>query len=176
MQLQPYITQVQVQFAAAAALGDQQTRTVADALSAAAEPAIRLALLGAASAAADEITAALLDSPGAPAVAVRIDGDELRVEVRLAEPAPEPEAAWPRAEEENSARISLRLPEALKGRVETSARTEGISTNAWILRALEGAVAGPAGFAAPGPGPAGFGVPRPGVAHGRHRITGWVNG
>ena len=121
MQLHPYVTQVQVQLTAAAALGDEQTRAVAGALSAAAEPAIRLALLGAASAAADEITAALLDSPGAPAVAVRIDGDELRIEVRPGEPA-EPEPARPTAEEDNSARISLRLSEALKGRVEDAAR------------------------------------------------------
>ncbi len=47
-----------------------------------AAPAVRLALLGAVSAAANGITAALLDSPGAPAVAVRIDGADLRVEVR----------------------------------------------------------------------------------------------
>lgn len=168
MQLHPYITQVQAQLVAAAALGDQQTRTVADALSTAAEPAIRLALLCAASAVADEVTAALLDAPGAPAVAVRVDGDDLRVEVRAGEAAPEPEPARPSAEEDNSARISLRLPEGLKSRVEEAARTEGISTNTWILRALEGSLSG--GW----PGLR-TGTGRPG-AHGGHRITGWVNG
>lgn len=169
MQLQTYVTQVQVQLAAAAALGDQHTRTVADALSAAAEPAVRLALLGAASAVADEVTAALLDAPGAPAVAVRVDGDDLRVEVRAGEPVAEPEPVRPSPDEDNSARISLRLPEGLKGRVEETARAEGISTNAWILRALEGSISG--GWSGPRPG-----TGRPGPAHGGHRITGWVNG
>ncbi len=164
MQLHPYVTQVQAQLTAAAALGDAQTRTVAEALSAAAEPALRLALLAATSAAADEITAALLDSPGAPAVAVRIDGDELRVEVRAAEPAFAPEPTRPTAaEEDNSARISLRLPEALKERVETAARAEAISVNTWILRALDQSLAGPQ-------------FPGMGRGLGGRRLTGWVNG
>lgn len=165
MQLQPYVAQVQAQLAAAAALGDGQTRAVAEALSTAAEPAIRLALLGATSAAADEITAALLDSPGAPAVAVRVDGDELRVDVRVGELAPEPEPARTPTDEENSSRISLRLPEGLKGRVEAAARAEGVSTNSWILRALEGSLTG---GGHPGTGRS--------AAYGSHRVTGWVNG
>ena len=139
---------------------------MADALSAAAEPAIRLALLGATSAPSDEITAALLDSPGAPAVAVRIDGDELRVEVRAGEPAAEPEPARPAPEEDNSARISLRLSEALKSRVEDAARTDGASVNAWILRALEHSLAGHGMHG---------GWHGASNVHGK-RITGWVNG
>lgn len=168
MQLHPYVAQVQAQLVAAAALGDEHTRAIALALSTAAEPAIRLALLAATSAAGDEITAALLDSPGAPAVAIRVDGDDLRVEVRAGEPVPEPEPARPSAEEDNSARISLRLPEGLKSRVEEAARTEGISTNTWLRQALEGTLSG-----WPWPRP---GANRPGATHGGHRITGWVNG
>ena len=38
--------------------------------------------------------------------------------------------------EELSARISLRLPESLKGAVEKAAAREGISTNAWLVRAI----------------------------------------
>ena len=82
MQLSPYVAQIQTQLVAAAALGDERTRQTAEALAATAEPALRLAVLAAVSAAADDITAALLDSPGSPSVAVRIDGDELRVDVR----------------------------------------------------------------------------------------------
>ena len=73
MELTTYVHQVQKHLSAAAALGDEQTRNTADALATAAEPAMRLAVLAALSAAADEITAALLDSPGAPAVSVRLD-------------------------------------------------------------------------------------------------------
>lgn len=166
MQLHSYVTQVQAQLTAAAALGDEQTKQVALALSAAAEPSIRLALLTAASAVADEITAALLDSPGAPAVAVRLDGDDLRVEVRPGEPSGDPEPTRPAPEEDNSARISLRLSEALKGRVEEAARVDGASVNAWILRALEHSLTGGGMRGAGWHG---------GNLHGK-RVTGWVNG
>ncbi|HEY5296114.1 MAG TPA: YlcI/YnfO family protein [Gaiellaceae bacterium] len=38
--------------------------------------------------------------------------------------------------EELSARVSLRLPESLKGAVEKAADREGVSTNAWLVRAI----------------------------------------
>lgn len=162
MEMQPYAATVRAQLIAAAALGDDSTRTVADALAAAAGPAVRLALLEAVSAAADEITAALLDAPGAPAVSIRIDHDELRIEVRLSEPVePAPVAAAKVADDsDNNARISLRLPEAVKGAIETAARRESISVNTWLLRAAGSALAPAAGF---------------GSKHGG-RITGWING
>lgn len=159
MHLPPYTAGVRAQLTAAAALGDDSTRAIADALAAAAEPAVRLAVLEAVAATADEITEALLDAPGAPVVTVRLDHDDLRVEVRLgavaeAAPAPADEA-------ENDARISLRLPETLKGQIETAARGAGVSVNAWLLRA-----AGAALSPAPTYRPAGAGG----------RITGWING
>ena len=157
MHLLPYTTSVRSQLTAAAALGDESTRAIADALAAAAEPAVRLAVLEAVSAAADEITEALLDAPGAPAVAVRIDHDELRVEVRhtaAADPAPPPP---PADEGDNDARISLRLPESLKSQIEAAAKAEGVSVNTWLVRA------------------AGSGL-SPGRRQGAHRITGWING
>jgi hypothetical protein len=40
------------------------------------------------------------------------------------------------AGEELSARISLRLPESLKATVERAAAREGVSTNAWLVRAI----------------------------------------
>jgi hypothetical protein len=38
--------------------------------------------------------------------------------------------------EDQSARISLRLPEQLKARIEKAAAREGVSTNTWIVRSL----------------------------------------
>jgi hypothetical protein len=38
--------------------------------------------------------------------------------------------------EELSARISLRLPDSLKASVEKAAEREGISVNAWLVRAI----------------------------------------
>lgn len=173
MELHPYVGQVQAHLAAAAALGDERTRQTADALGAAAEPAMRLAVLAAVSAAADEITAALLDSPGSPAVAVRIDGDELRIDVRTAEPEPEAAPAPSSEDADTSARISLRLSEALKAEIESAARTDSVSVNTWLVRAAAGALSGMTA--------AGRRDPNhwDGRRHGggnTHRVTGWVNG
>jgi hypothetical protein len=168
MQVQPYVTQVQGQLSAAAALGDDATRATANVLAVAAEPAVRLAVLGAVSAAADEITAALLDSPGAPAVSVRIDQDDLRIEVHVsdaAEPVAETPAAGP-DEADPTARISLRLSEALKGQIEVAARVDAVSVNSWILRAASLALAGT--------GARGRG--RSAGSGGGRRVTGWFNG
>src|SRR6478609_2013303 len=64
------------------------------------------------------------------------------IEVRLAGQEPElvfvdapGESAGP-VGEELSARISLRLPESLKTAVEKASDAEGISTNAWLIRAI----------------------------------------
>src|SRR5579883_2619882 len=59
MQLQPIVDQVLAQLRAAAALGDERTRQVAEALAAAAEAAVRLAVLDAVTRAAGEITSTL---------------------------------------------------------------------------------------------------------------------
>ena len=161
MQLSPFVAQVQAQLAAAAALGDDTTRRVADALAAAAEPATRLAILAAVTAAADEVTAALLDSPDAPSLAVRLDGDELRIEVRVVEAHHDA----PADDADTSARISLRLSEALKADVESAAKADSVSVNTWLVRAATRALA-PARARA-----AGWDTRASG-----HRITGWVNG
>ena len=160
MQLSPYVAEVQAQLRAAAALGDDATRRVADALTAAAEPATRLAVLAAVTAAADEITAALLDSPDAPRVTVRLDGDELNIEVRAAEPAREstPDDA------EATARISLRLSEALKSEVEAAAKSDAVSVNTWLVRAAARSLGGNRARGSSETRASG------------HRITGWVNG
>jgi hypothetical protein len=162
MQVQPYVTQVQDQLSAAAALGNEQVRATAAALAAAADPAVRLAVLAAVSAAADEITAALLDVPGAPAVAVRTDGQELHLEVRTEAVEPDPAAPLtaPGEDGEHSARISLRLPDGLKTLIEQAARAESISVNTWFLRAAGRALSGP----------------EAGRRVSAGRFTGWVNG
>ena len=40
------------------------------------------------------------------------------------------------------ARVNLRLPEQLKARVEQAASTEGLSVNAWLVRAAAAALEG----------------------------------
>ncbi|MGH8862983.1 MAG: toxin-antitoxin system HicB family antitoxin [Jatrophihabitantaceae bacterium] len=168
MQLSQHVTQVRDQLTAAAALGDDATRRVAEGLAVAAEPAMRLAVLGAVTAAADEITAALLDSPGAPAVAVRLDGDEVQIEVRTAEVV-EP---VPAEDTDASARISLRLSDSLKSDIEAAARAESVSVNTWLVRAAGRALAS---SPRPGPGWEGRGG-WDGRGNNPYRITGWING
>jgi hypothetical protein len=169
MQLDDFVQQVQDQLAASAALGDERTQNIARTVAAAATPAVRLAILAALAAAADEITAALLDSPGAPTVAVRLDGDAVRVEVLGGEPEP---PTTVRADDgETSARISLRLSETLKSDVEAAAGREGVSVNSWLVRAAAAALARPWSAGSPGWSDAAH---RSG--NNAHRITGWING
>lgn len=181
MQLQHHLTQVSEQIGAAAALGDDRTKEIAAALGAAATPAVRLALLSAVSEAADEITAALLDYPGSPAVDVRVDGEDIALQVRATHPGAEQQDAPRRDEGDASARISLRLTEALKTEIDDAAEREGISVNTWLVRAATKALQPNPfeGFAAAfGPG---FAANVGGGGPGRNRrgdqhITGWING
>jgi hypothetical protein len=166
MILDSYVRLIQDQLGASAALGDKRTRQVAAALAASAEPAVRLAIMAALSAAADEITGALLDQPGAPVVSIRVDAGEVRVEVAHGVAAePTPPNARPTDDGDTSARISLRLSESLKAEVEAAAGRDGVSVNSWLIRAASAAVG-------PGSTDAGSASTR----NNTHRITGWING
>ncbi|MGV9305350.1 toxin-antitoxin system HicB family antitoxin [Nonomuraea sp. NPDC004354] len=74
--------------------------------------------------------------------------------------APEPPTP-PGEADQGTARMTLRLPEALKARIERAAAASGVSVNAWLVRALSGAVAEPAP-----------GTPPPTIGR---RISGWVS-
>jgi uncharacterized protein (DUF1778 family) len=173
MHLDHHLAQVHDQLGAAAALGDDRTREVAAALATAATPVVRLAIISALTEAADEITAALLDYPGAPDVSVRLEGEEVSVDVRAMAPVDDPPDAR-RDDGDTSARISLRLSEALKTDIDAAAESEGVSVNTWLVRAASAALR-------PAPFSATFG---PNVQTGRgrrrqdtqQRITGWING
>jgi hypothetical protein len=173
MHLDDYVRQVHEQLLATAALGDERTQQVAGTLAASAAPAVRLAVLAALSESADEITATLLDSPGAPVVSVRLDGDDVRIDVTSSEPGP----STTRADDgDASARISLRLSESLKSDVEAAAGRDGISVNTWLVRAANNALSP---F---WPGLGGFDARSRGRAQGNrkgnnpHHVTGWING
>ncbi|MGI8679821.1 MAG: hypothetical protein ACR2LX_14300 [Jatrophihabitans sp.] len=167
MHIESWVVQVQDQLAAAASLGDERTREIATALATTAGPAVRLAILDALSAAADEITDALLDHPGTPSVAVRPDGDEARIDVRT-EPVAAALTEARREDNDATARISLRLSESLKSEIDAAAEREIVSVNTWLVRAAAAALS-------PGAGP---GSPRgrDRGKHDNHRITGWING
>ena len=123
---------------AAAELGDERAAQVARRLGEVLGSRLRLSLLDVLSQVAVEVSSKLPTG---------------HVEVRLAGQEPElvfvdEQAESPSSSEELSARISLRLPESLKTAVEQAADREGISTNAWLVRALARAVeARPSGSA-----------------------------
>lgn len=179
MQLSNHVDQVRTQLRAAAALGDERTQQIAAGLADAVAPAVQLAIMGALSGAADEITAALLDTPGAPVVSVSLDSDasahgngvgEVRIDVRITS-APEP--AEPAADDgDATARISLRLSETLKTEIDNAARRDGVSVNTWLVRTAARAAA-QQNVRAMAHDIAQDAVRRAGSAH---RITGWING
>ena len=191
MQLDHHLSAVHDQLLAAAVLGDERTREIAGTLAGTATSAVRLALIGAVSQAADETTAALLDYPGAPAVAARLDGDEITLEVR-ATAALDAEGGEQRRDSassgEPSARISLRLSEALKADIDAAAERDGVSVNTWLVRAATAALEpkpfGPHVFGGTGGGgwrfdPFSAGATGPdfgGKRRNTHHITGWIDG
>jgi hypothetical protein len=81
--------------------------------------------------AAAELTATLPEGR----VDIRLSGDD--VELTYVEVEPGPSAAPAGEGDEQSARISLRLGEALKSRLEQAAEANGISVNTFIVRTLE---------------------------------------
>jgi hypothetical protein len=142
MELSPYIESVRAGVVNASSLADEQTQHVAQRLGTAIESSTRLALIQALSDAAGTISAELAPS----SVELRMVGQDPEFVVALqtaeAEPTllmPEPESAseeTAEAEDEPVARITLRLPQSVKARVDEVASSEGISTNAWLIRAV----------------------------------------
>jgi HicB-like protein involved in pilus formation len=115
--------------ATASALGDESLAEALRRLVDASEPALRLRLLDVLSEAAVSLNGQLVSGH----VEVRLAGREPEL-VFVDEPdAPD---APPAPGDDLSARITLRLPETLKANLESAAAREGVSANAWIVRAL----------------------------------------
>jgi hypothetical protein len=152
MDLSPYVDNIQRQLAIAAEAGGDEARALADRLIAPLDAAVRLTLQEVLAAAADEITLEL--APGSVELRLRTQGPEFVVT-----PANEPSAAdrsesdaedvpgiWQvspssfEGDEGTMARVNLRLPDQLKARVEQAANGEGLSVNAWLVRAAAAAL------------------------------------
>jgi hypothetical protein len=175
MQLDRFVDDIARQLAVAAAAGGPEAEALAERLVLPLRSAVRLALLDALSAAADELTMEL--APGSVEVRLRGGEPSFVIEGVSATPAapqqPAPVSApaqgdMPTAEldETASARINLRLPDSLKARVEAAAQREGRSVNAWLVRAATAALAPPHPPAAAGPAGA--------ARRGSQRVTGWA--
>ncbi|WP_328614472.1 hypothetical protein OHS18_41490 [Amycolatopsis sp. NBC_00355] len=143
MDLTPFVDELRRELAVAAEAAGEEAVALAERLTSPLESAIRLTLLDALSAAADEITRDL--APGSVEVRLRRRDAEFAVSLPTA-PEPEPQQAPPPPPETDDgtvSRINLRLPEQLKQRVEEAASRDRLSTNAWLVRAANAAL-GPA--------------------------------
>ena len=128
MRLSTHVEALQADLARLAAVGDPAVAEAAERVSQALASSMGLRFLEALSEAAVEVSGQLSDA---------------HVEVRLAGHDPElvvvpedAERAAAAADEEATARITLRLPESLKAAVEDAASRERVSVNTWIVRAL----------------------------------------
>jgi hypothetical protein len=165
MDLAPYLAALRRDLSTAAAPGGPEIARAADLLAGSLDVSARLCLLEVLADATAEITAKL---DGAT-VEVRLRAREADLVVHQVPPeppvAPVPPAPGSAAAEPSGdvARITLRLPDTLKDTVEQAATAEGISVNAWLVRAVAAAV--------PGAAPPATG--RPGRGSSR-RITGFA--
>ncbi len=140
MDLQPYVDGVRHELAVAAAAGGPDAADLADRLTAPLDSAIRLALLEALSDAAEQITREL--APRSVDVRLRGRDPEFTVSPGV-EDVPEPVSAVPESDDDGGTwRVTLRLPESLRSAVDSAARAEGLSVNAWLVRAVAAALGG----------------------------------
>lgn len=147
MDLTPYVDTLRRELAVAAEAGGEDARELAERLTAPLESATRLTLLNVLSAAMDEITREL--APGSVDVRLRgLDPDFVVTppptdsgSARPPEPAEPLRAPLPAdGDDSGTARVNLRLPAHLKARAEEAASREGLSVNAWLVRAVSAAV------------------------------------
>nr|CUX96959.1 TmcL [Streptomyces chromofuscus] len=149
MDLTPYVDTLRRELAVAAEAGGDEARELAERLTAPLESATRLAMLNVLSAATDEITREL--APGSVDVRLRGLDPDFVVTPPPADSAPAAPAAPAEpfkasapadGDEGGTARVNLRLPAHLKTRAEEAANREGLSVNAWLVRAVSSAVDG----------------------------------
>jgi predicted transcriptional regulator len=139
MELGQYVSQLQRQLVDASENAGEDTRAVAERLAAGLDAATRLVLLDALSAAAGEITRDL--APGS--VDVRLRGREIEFVVTQASTEPETDdrsAATVDLDDTSTSRTTLRLPDALKARVDEAAAADRLSVNTWLVRAIAAAL------------------------------------
>ncbi|GAA2587856.1 hypothetical protein GCM10010435_77730 [Winogradskya consettensis] len=149
MDLNPYVARLREELANAADLGGPDARALADRLTSPLESAFRLVILDALGTAADEITRDI--APGSVDVRWRSGDPDFVVNLPLHDthgPAMVPDDATmappaPEPDDGSVSRINFRLSEQLKGRIEEAAAREGLSVNAWLVRAATAAVQQP---------------------------------
>jgi hypothetical protein len=148
MQASSYVQALNEDLARVAAVGDERAARAAELLALALESSVARRLQEALSEAALELSAQLPQG----SVEVRVVGGDLELVYVESEETTPAEAT----DEAFAARITLRLPESLKSRIEATAAAAGVSVNSWLVQALGRAL-----------------EPRRPAGGSRHRLTGY---
>src|SRR5918999_5041168 len=135
METARFISALERDLAAVAAVGDDATASAAERLIQALRGSAGMRLLETLGEAALEISAQLPEGH----VEVRLAGQDPELVFVGGEPAEAPAVA----DDGLTARITLRLPESLKRELESAASREGVSLNTWLIRALSRSTAPP---------------------------------
>lgn len=146
MKLEPYVDTLVRELLTTADAGGEDVRKIAERLTAALDAATRLVLLEALSAAAGEITLELV--PGSVDLRLRGRDPEFVVTLPPSEVLPDQPGDFadggpppmPAGEEGGTARMTLRLTEQMKLRIEEAAGRDGLSVNAWLGRVIAAAL------------------------------------
>ena len=147
MQIDGHAQALRDDLARIAAVGDESTARAAELLAVALEASFARRLQEALAEAALELTGRLEEG----SVEVRVAGAETELVYVADTPAGTADAG-----DAHDARITLRLPEGLKARVDAAAAASGVSVNTWLVQSLTRLLA-----------------PRSTGGTGRHRLTGY---
>jgi hypothetical protein len=143
MELSEYVAGLRAELESVSQIGGEEAARAAVLIAHGLEPAVRLTLLDVLSAAAAEITSRL----DGTVVEVRLAGGEPSFVIQHTEPpAPAEPFSSPGADENEDsgvARVTLRLSENLKSRIEGAAAEESTSVNSWLVQAARRALDGP---------------------------------
>jgi hypothetical protein len=135
MDITPYVDSLRSSLVSAADSAGDETRQAAERLTFALDSSARLAIMEAVSQAAAEITAEMPNG----GVDVRLNGRDLDFLVHTAAPTPPPPPPPPAPDDlddGNLARITLRIPESVKGKAEERAAEAGQSLNTWLVNII----------------------------------------
>ena len=169
MDMSEYVATLRRELATITRFAGEDVSRAAEMLTEAMDSSVRLTLLEVLSAAAAEITTRLDDA----VIEVRLAGSDADFVVTMTNdepfrpPAPPAPPAPPGGEaSDDMARVTLRLSEPLKARVEAAAGEAGVSVNAWLIRAISQALDTPPGRDRPGRSRGGPGQRYTGFARG----------
>ena len=142
MELSPYVEGLRREISSLTRFASDDVVQVVDRLGEAIDSSVRLMLLDVLSSAAAEITTRLDDA----VIDVRLSAGEPDFVITAVPAAHDTQSAGPGqdslSDDAGTARVTLRLSEALKTRVEAQAAADGLSVNSWLAHAAISALEG----------------------------------